>query len=141
MRYLLLAILLTGCLSANQHLKLSERHLAKAKMKGAVVKSDTVFMDIFTPESITDTVYVFNDVDKIFRDTITIETLKWKTKTRIDTLTKWIYQQVECKPDTIRVPVIVKTEVKPDRINDWQKYLLGALGGIVLIAAIFIFKK
>lgn len=141
MRYLLLALILTGCAtferSANRHLKLAERHLAKAKMKGAVVNSDTVYVDVITKETVTDTVALLSEVTK--HDTIFLTTAKWSTKTVIKNDTIW--QEVKCPPDTIRVPVQVITEVKPDKSKDWQKYLLGALGVIVLIAAIFIFKR
>jgi hypothetical protein len=127
--------------SANKHLKLAEQHLAKAKMKGAIIHSDTVYVDVVTSGSITDTVYVSTDVDRIFHDTITIETAKWKTRTRIDTVTKKIYQQVECKPDTVKVPVSVVTEIKSDKSKDWQKYALGALTGIVLLLIAFAFRR
>lgn len=145
MRYLLLALLLTSCAtlerSANRHLKLAERHIAKAKMKGAVIEADTVYVDVITKETVTDTIFVLNDVDRIFRDTITIETNRWKTRTRIDTVTKKIYQQVECKSDTIRIPVKVETKLSPDKTAHWQKYLIGFVAGVVLLLIAFAFRR
>jgi hypothetical protein len=110
-------------------------------MKGAKIHSDTVYVDLVTSGSTTDTVYVIKDVDRIFHDTITIETERWKSRTRIDTLTKTIYQEVECKPDTIRVTHTVQTNIKSDTSKHWHKYLLGFVAGIVLLALIFIFKR
>lgn len=141
MKYLLFALILTSCAtferSANRHLKLAERHLAKAKMKGAVINSDTVYVDVITKETITDTVALLSEVYK--NDTIYLITTKWATKTVIRKDTIW--QEVECKPDTIRVPVQVVTEIKPDKSKDWQKYALGALAGIVLLLIGLAFKR
>jgi len=141
MRYLLIALILIGCSpfqrSANKHLKLAERHLAKAKMKGAVINSDTVYVDVITKETITNTVALLSEVTK--KDTIYLSTTKWATKTVIRKDTIW--QEVECKPDTIRVPVQVVTEIKPDRSKDIQKYALGALVAAILILVAMAFRR
>lgn len=79
MRYLLIALILTSCAtferSANRHLKLAERHIAKAKMKGAVIdetvteRVDT--LDVGTgewsiaSEAIIDTVYIESKCDSL----------------------------------------------------------------------------
>lgn len=88
-------------------------HLQRAIEKGAKVTTDTVFQDVITERTITDTVTRFQTVREIFGgDTITVETVRWKSRLRIDTLTKTIYQQVECKPDTLRIPVAVETTIE-----------------------------
>lgn len=105
-------------------------HLQQAEKKGAKVKSDTVFQDVITELTVTDTVLRFQTVNKILAgDTITLETVRWKSKTVIDTLTKTIYQQVECKPDTVRVPVAVNTEISAG-YTKWQ--LIGSVFGALL---------
>lgn len=141
MKYLLFALILIGCApfqrSANKHLKIAERHLAKAMMKGAVINSDTVYVDFITKETITDTVALLSQVTK--NDTIYLSTTKWSTKTVIRKDTIW--QEVTCQPDTLRVPYQVVTEIKPDRSKDWHKYALGALAGIVLILIALAFRR
>lgn len=94
-------------------------HLKKAEQKGAKIQRDTVYKDIITERSVTDTLIKFLEVNKLFTDTLTIETTKWKTKTVIDTVTKRIFQQVECKPDTVRVPVSVETRISAG-YSGWQ---------------------
>lgn len=86
--------------------------LQMAERRGAKITRDTVYQDVITERTITDTVTHFQEVSRIFTDTITTETVRWKSWLRIDTLTKTVYQQVECKPDTIRVAASVSTTIE-----------------------------
>lgn len=107
-------------------------HLQQAEKKGAKIESDTVFHDVITERTITDTVLRFQTVDRILAgDTITLETVRWKSRTVIDTLTKMVYQQVECKPDTVRVAVATSTTIEAG-YTQWE--LIGtALGSVLFV--------
>ena len=87
--------------------------LKRAINKGIIVQSDTIIKEVITKGSTThqvDTLEYF--IQNIKTDTIVIESIKWKSKLHYDTISKTIYQQVECLPDTIRVPVEVNNEFK-----------------------------
>lgn len=130
-KYLWIALILCSC-SANTHLKLAESHIRKAKLKGAVIHYDTVYKEVILFGTTTDTVFVMNGVERLLYDTLTIETTRWKTKTKIDTVTKKVYQQVECKPDTVKVPVIVKESLNTEKPG-FKKYGVGALFGVLFV--------
>lgn len=124
-RLILLLLLLTSCSP--------EKLLQMAVKKGAKVQTDTVFQDVITERTITDTVTRFQTVNRIFTDTITTETIRWKSRLRIDTLTRTIFQQVECKPDTIRVAAAFNQDISAG-FTTWQ--LIGStLGGILFALA------
>jgi hypothetical protein len=125
MRYLPLIILIWGCSPA--------WHLKKAIKKGAKVTTDSVYVDVVTERTITDTVALLSEVTK--HDTITINTEKWKTKTVIRKDTIW--QEVECKPDTITVKVSHETIITAPQKHPWYvKYVLFPLALFGLLAAI-----
>jgi len=122
-----------GC-GVNHHLRKAQKHLKKAEIKGAIINRDTVFktITVHTPKIEIDTVF---SVDH-FRDTITVEKDRVITRLKIDTITKEIYVNTECPPDTItvRVPVAVKTEIKTPR-GFWyyaKFFALALLIGFVL---------
>lgn len=133
MRYLLILILLSGC-SANWH-------LTQAKKKGVNMKVDTVYktIEVVTERYELDTLLQVKNI----HDTIRFENERVKWRTKYDTLNKTVFVDVECKPDTVikKVPISVNNEVKPDQSKNWQKYLIGFVIGVMLIAVIFIFKK
>lgn len=110
MRYLFIALILSSC-GASHHLKQAERHLKKAEQLGAKITPDTVFVNklVIVPETRFDT--VFTQLN--FRDTITVEKDNIVTRIKFDTLTKRLYVQTICPPDTVRieVPVSVVTEI------------------------------
>lgn len=117
-------------------------HLKQAVKKGIVVKSDTVYQDVITKGSKTvvhDTITKTVFLDKIFRDTLITENVKWKSKLIYDTIHNTVYQQVECKPDTIRVPVQVNNDFQ-DVIDQtpWWKWVLIAI--IVILVLVFVIK-
>lgn len=109
-----------------------EKLLQMAVKKGAKVQTDTVFQNVVTERTVTDTLTKFQTVNKILAgDTVVINTFRWKLKERIDTVTKTRYVQVECKPDTVRVPVEVTTEISAG-YTKWQ--MIGStLGGILFV--------
>jgi threonine synthase len=109
--------------------------LQMAIEKGAKVKTDTVFQNVVTERTVTDTVTRFQTVNKLLSgDTVVINTVRWRLKERIDTITKTRYVQVECKPDTLRIPVAVTTEISAG-YTAWQ--MIGStLGGILFVGLI-----
>jgi hypothetical protein len=122
MRYIAILILLSSC-SASFHIK-------RAIKKGGKVKSDTTYVDVITERTVTDTVALLSDVTR--HDTITINTLRWKTKTVIRKDTIW--QEVECKPDTVKVPITVtQTITAPPKVFWWKYLLAGFCIGIILM--------
>lgn len=118
MRYLIIIIIFSSC-SASWHLK-------QAMKRGAKVQSDTIYTEVITERTITDTLAVLKDVIK--RDTITLNTVKWRLKTV--TKDSLIWAQVECKPDTVRVPTFVKTTISAP--FNWKPLII-VLGLIALI--------
>lgn len=100
MKYLLLILILSSC-SANNLLR-------RAIKKGAQVTTDSVYVDVITEKTITDTTVVYND--RVVTDTIKINTVKWRTKTLINTDTIW--QEVTCMPDTVRVVQRITNTIK-----------------------------
>lgn len=131
---LCLVLLLFSC-GPTWHLKQAKKHLKIAEAKGAKVSMDTVYRDIITERTVTDTLVQFQEVRRLFTDTITVETTKWKTKTKIDTVTKKIFQQVECKPDTVRVPF----EVLKIKAGHTTGQLIGA--GLVFLVVGFLLSR
>lgn len=126
MRYLLIVLLLSSC-SANQLLK-------KAIRKGAKVQSDTTYVDVVTERTVTDTTVLLKDV--MVRDTVTINTTRWRSKTVFKNDTIW--QQVECKPDTLRVPYKVETIISSPSKFKWWHLVIALLVGAGVVA---IFKR
>jgi len=105
-------------------------HLKQAIKKGAKVQSDTTYIDVITERTVTDTLALLSEVTK--HDTITINTLRWKTKTVIRKDTIW--QEVECKPDTEKVPITVtQTITVPPKRNWWEYILAGFVLGVILM--------
>jgi hypothetical protein len=121
-KLIFIILFLWGCSSP-------EKLLQKAIDRGAKVTTDTVFQDVITERTITDTLVHFQTVHKLLAgDTVTINTVRWRLRERIDTVTKTRYVQVECKPDTIRVIQAVNTTISAGH-SDWRVvgYVFGAL--------------
>lgn len=126
MRYLLILILLSSC-SANKLLNMAIK-------KGAKVQSDTTYVDVVTERTVTDTTVLLKDV--MVRDTVTVNTTRWRSKTVFKADTIW--QQVECKPDTVRVPLKVETIISAPSKFKWWHLVIALLVGAGLVA---IFKR
>jgi len=109
-------------------------HLKQAIKKGGKIKSDTIYQEIITEKTVKDTVVSFVEVAKIFSDTIEVETTRWRTWTKFDTVSNTIFQKVECKPDTVRVPTVIKQTISAG-YSGWQ--ILGViLFGLVVGALV-----
>src|SRR5690242_19821737 len=107
-------------------------HLQQAERKGAKITVDTVFKQVITESKVTDTVLRFQQVDRILAgEPIIIENEKVRTVTRIDTATKTVYQFVECKADTVLVPVAVTRTIQAG-YTKWQ------LGGSLVALAVLL---
>ena len=115
------------------YLKKAERALKKAEQLGAKFKADTVWKDkiVYVPEYKTDT--LFKRVD--FRDTVTLETTKVLTKVKVNTVTKEVYIQTVCKPDTIKikVPFTVTKEISSGH-STWDMVILSIV--VLLLGAL-----
>jgi hypothetical protein len=64
---LLILFYCSGC-GSNYHLRRAEHHLKKAQLKGAVIQSDTVYIEklVTVPEVKTDTVFKSEIGDTVF---------------------------------------------------------------------------
>lgn len=140
-RFIILLLLLSGCSAterANRQLKKAERAIAKAKVLGAEVKSDTIFTDrsYFIPEYRTDTLIT----QVKFTDTIRIENERIKWKVKVNEIEKTVYVDAKCKADTviIRVPVEVTQKIKSG-YSLWEIIILAIVALVVggVIAKIF----
>ena len=127
----ILAALLFSC-GPQAKLRRAERLIAKAEAQGARWKVDTVFKEItvYTTKIEFDT--VLKQVN--FHDTITVIKDNVITRFKINTVTKDIYVNTECPPDTIEilVPVTVNKEINAKK-RSWTFYVAWAL--LLMIAA------
>jgi len=122
MKYLAILILLSSC-SASFHLK-------QAIKKGGKVKTDTTYVDVITERTVTDTVALLSEVTK--NDTIIVNTTRWLSKIYIKNDTIW--QEVDCKPDTVKVPVLVTQKITaPPKRHFWQYLLIGIVTGLIVM--------
>jgi hypothetical protein len=116
--------------------------LRQAVKKGIVVKSDTIYHDVITQGSTTatkDTIEKKVFLDRVFKDTLKTETIKWKSKLIYDTINNTIYQQVECLPDTIRVPMYINNDFqKAIHSTPWWQILIG--GVIIVLVLVMVIK-
>lgn len=117
-----IVLLLSGC-SASWHLK-------KAIQKGALVSSDTVYVEksVIVPEVTTDTIF-----HSVAGDTVRIERERLKIK-YVRLPGDSVYVEGKCESDTIfvKTPVYVKTEIKaPPSKWKWWHIVLAAFGGLL----------
>lgn len=129
--------LMTGC-GVNHHLRKAEKHLKKAEQLGAKVHADTLWklMEVPVPEIKRDT--ILKSVS--FRDTITVIQDNITTRLKYDTVTRTMFLESECIPDTIKikVPVIVNKQISSPR-GFWYYFRFIAIALIVgfILGAIF----
>lgn len=157
MRYFLLIpfLFLFACgslVGPSYHLKKAKRHLALAGEMGVNFKRDTVIKEVITSGSVSDTTvdwyesegvgFWIEDWQDVITDTLIVETVKWKTKTKFirDTVhrTVKVFQQVECKPDTVRIPCETSLEISTGTTR--ENFMWGAAGGLLgMILCLLIF--
>ncbi len=153
---MVIAVVLLFSCGPSYHLKRAKRHIALAGELGAQFKQDTTWKKLLTPRSVSDTTIEWVNTGEattsplsdttwwvpVWTDTIVIETTKWKTRTKFDTVTKTIYQQVECKPDTIRVPISTSTEITAmSRQRDALIAGAGAVGMLLLVLVSMLIRR
>lgn len=129
MRYLFLIFLLASC-SPKWHIKQAERHLRKAEINGANVRVDTVYktISVIVPETRFDTVLSVQN----FRDTITLEKDRIITRIKFDTLTKKLYVNTICPPDTLRIEVPVTVTKEIESGVKWWWFVVVGVAGLIL---------
>lgn len=143
----IMLMLLQSC-GVQHHLKRAHHHIEKAKAKGYVPLTDTVFIsqEVILKEVKTDT--IFQDVG----DTVTLVKERLKVEYYRDTVTNQVYLSGECKTDTVYVDVPVvkevyvreKTLLESAGIDTWWKQALLWLAVIVLVVLLlakFVFGK
>lgn len=116
---------------ANRKLRKADRLIEQAIALGAVVKRDTIYKEIIIPGD--STTLVLAGLDRV-RDTIIYkDRIKLHIQQNHDTLRV----NVDCPPDTVRVPVIVKQDIKcPPLDHTWRTIAL-VLIGVLIVGAIF----
>jgi len=134
MRLIIFALLVLCSCGPTYHLKQAEKHLKKAEIKGATVTVDTVYItkEVIVPETRFDTVLSVRN----FRDTITLTKDNIVTRIKFDTITRSVFVQTICPPDTLRikVPFSVTKEIKSGW--PWWWLIVAFLIGAVLTIAI-----
>lgn len=123
MKYILIIMIMASCSPAAK-LRRAEKLIAKAEEMGAKWHVDTVYVTkhVIVPETHFDT--VLTEVN--FRDTITVEKDKVVTRVKVNTVSKEIFIETKCPPDTIKikVPVTVTKTIKAKGYSLWQLIIL-----------------
>lgn len=115
---LLGAILLLGVLalsfcscSARWHLKRSEYHERMAIAKGAVIASDTVYIETPVPVVKLDTFVQEITTENLLYDTIRVETTRWKVKIKYDTGSNKLHVDAEAQPEPVKAPATINKQI------------------------------
>jgi hypothetical protein len=119
-----LAVTLASCGPAAK-LRRAERLIAEAEAQGATVTMDTIFVDKLVITAPTQFDTVLSVVG--FGDTLTIEKEKIVTRIKVNTVTKEIFVETKCPPDTIKinVPYTVTRKISArDGYSMWQMIIL-----------------
>lgn len=123
MKYLLIILILASCSSASK-LRRAEKLIKQAEELGARWHIDTIYRtkEVVVPETHFDT--VLKQVN--FRDTITVEKERVVTRVKVNTITKEIFIETKCPPDTIKIkiPVTVTKTIKAKGYSLWQLIIL-----------------
>lgn len=131
MKYILfLIVLLLASCSPKWHLKQAEKHLRKAEISGANVRVDTIYktISVIVPETRFDTVVTIQN----FRDTVTLEKDRIITKIKFDTLTKKLFVNTICPPDTVRVMVPYTVTKNIESGVKWWLFVVVGVAGLIL---------
>lgn len=129
-RLLILSLILTSC-GPTYKLRKAERLMSQAIAQGAKVKIDTVTVEKIVPG---ERVEVRVPVDRIIRHDTTI--IQDRVKIHFSTVRDTVRMQVDCPPDTIRVPVTIhKSIICPDCPRDrfWKGFGWGACAVLCLL--------
>lgn len=130
MKYIIILILLTSCGPA-AYLKRAERSIAKAKEKGAVVKSDTTF-HTFKVEGAKGEFnlgdIIFQRKDNVHERPILKDTIIYKDRIKIKVEKEKIF--VECPDVKEEVPVAINTNISAGYTN-WDLIKLALVALIV----------
>lgn len=132
-----LILLLSGC-SANWHLNQAKRHERAAMIKGAVIQTDTVWVEspVYVKEIVQDTLLLTTQGDTIY-----IERDRLKIKF-VDLPGDSVFIEGKCEADTVVVKVPVKVEkviYAPDKGLKWWQFILIGAGGMIVLY--FIIRK
>jgi len=130
MKYILILILLTSCGPA-AYLKRAERSIAKAKEKGAKVKTDTTF-HTFKIEGAKGQ-FDLGDIilqrkDNVHERPILKDTVIYKDRIRTEIKDNKIF--VECPDEEKEVPVAVTTEISAG-YTVWDLIKIALFGAVV----------
>lgn len=133
------AVVLTSC-GSNYHLRRAEHHLKKADLKGAVIASDTVYIEklVTVPEVKTDTVFKSEVGDTVFiaQDRLKIKYVRLPGDS--------VFIEGKCESDTVRisVPVTITKEIYPAKgWKDYLPWILVILAVAVVAYLLRTFKK
>lgn len=126
MKYLILILLLSSC-SAGWHLQQAKKHLAKAELKGASVKSDTVFKEILLKSPSVKVEFIPKPL--IVNDTMYFEREHVVTKVLVKNIpgkTNTVYVKTDCPETRIesRVPVVVNKTITAKKGISWHSVTL-----------------
>lgn len=137
-----LALSLCSC-GANYHLRRSEYHLKEAIAKGALIQRDTVWVEVAVPTIEYDTIVDHVTLEKLLRDTITIETTKYRVKIKYDTVKQTLYHRVFVQPDSVRTAqTINNTATAPkERYPWWVWAMFGFCTCFIILACLHIFRR
>jgi hypothetical protein len=136
LRLAVMALILSSC-GSNYHLKKAKYHIERAKEKGAVIKSDTVYKQVkFKVDALR---VQFTPKPLVFKEPIFFTKDSVITKVLIKNNT--VYTTTECPERIIEkeVPVYIKQEIKPKepKYNWWQLILFGLIvgffGGVIVM--------
>lgn len=137
---LFLVALLTGCGPA-YHLRKAERHIAKAKAKGAVVSYDTIIKPIVFTVPKSDFKLKLGDITikTLTTDTIYVPGKTGEAKVRIDTVTNTVF--VECPEQEVKieVPVAVTEKIEAGH-GFWTDVLVSLISIVAGAIAMFIYR-
>jgi len=125
-------IVLTGC-SANWHLKKAIAKDPSILTEGVVIERVTDTITVITPELQVDTVHEWSV------DTVTTYVDRVRIRTKVDTITRTVFVDVVCPPDTVFVEhTYDRTTIRPivrTGAPYWMLWLLAAIivGMVTLI--------
>ena len=136
---LLISIVAISC-GPNHYLRKAERAIDKAEKLGLKWKTDTVWntIEVAVPEIDFDTVISYETLN----DTITVTKDNIITRVKVNTVTKEIFVQTKCTPDTIKVkvPVIVNREIKAGK-GFWHYALWFLIVAVIAFVAGYIIRS